>query len=177
MDADRPITPAEDHRQRNTPYPDTESQTFTLFDILLSLTSARSTAITKKRDTKMVTSSVYVDTFVLRQPTKETLCRTGWVLQSLSLRSRGSKLRKKRSGDKELLCQTDRSILKDSCASRIINLRQWFMIQNANLTAELRLESGSLQNRSVQFRSHRRQRSASSWQNIFNSVFNRVMNL
>ena len=66
--------------------------------------------ISRRRDTKTVISSANAETLAERGPAKGTLRRAGFVPSSLSLRSKGSKARTLRRGDRGQPCQTERSI-------------------------------------------------------------------
>ena len=62
--------------------------------ICLYLTTAFFMAfLSRWRDTKTVISSAYIDTFTKRGPAKRIPCRAGLAFSSLSLQSRGSKVR------------------------------------------------------------------------------------
>ena len=68
----------------------------------------------KRRDTKTVISSAYAETFAVSGPTKGIPCNAALASSSLNLRSRGSKARILRKGDRGQPCQTDCSITKAS---------------------------------------------------------------
>ena len=80
---------------------------------LAAVTSYRSTAIftankSSRRDTKPVMSSAYTETLTRTQLVKKTPHRAGQASSSLSLRSRGSKARTERRGDRGQPSQIDR---------------------------------------------------------------------
>ena len=70
--------------------------------------------MSKQLDTKKVISSANVDTFSERGSPREIPHRAGLASSSLSLRSRGSKARTYRKGDRGQPCRTERSITKAS---------------------------------------------------------------
>ena len=70
------------------------------------------TFMSRWRDTKTLISSAYADSFAERGSAKRMPHRAGLAFSSLSLRSRNSKVRTYRRGDRGQPCQTDCSITK-----------------------------------------------------------------
>ena len=73
--------------------------TFSLVKVYLGpcyLFAFTTASMSRSRDTKIVISSAYAESFVLRQPSKGTLHRARRAPSSLSLQSKSSKARKKR---------------------------------------------------------------------------------
>ena len=88
------------------------------------------------RDTNSVMSSANAEICDRMLPIREIPYRAGRVLSSLNLRSRGSKARTLRRGDKEQPCRTDRLIAK---AFERLN-------PHDDPFVEFQFESGGLQN-------------------------------
>ena len=102
----------------------------------------------RRRDTKTVMSSANTETLTVRGPAKGTPRRSGFAHSSLSLRSRGSKARKERRGDKGHPCRNDCSIANaPRTPSVYLHHCLKVVVHHANPSTELRLESDSLQNR------------------------------
>ena len=74
-----------------------------------SLTAFFTAFISKRRDTNTVISSANAETLAVRGLAKGTPRRPGFVVLSLSLRSRGSTARTQRRGDNGKPCRTERS--------------------------------------------------------------------
>ena len=84
--------------------------------------------ISRRRDTNTVISSANAETLAVRGPAKGILHRAGFVPSSLSLRSE----------DIDRECPRTSSVHLHHCLRVVVH--------HANPSAELRLESGSLQN-------------------------------
>ena len=102
--------------------------------------------ISRRRDTNTVISSPNAETLAVRGPAKGTLRRAGFVPSSLSLRSRGLKARteKRRQG----AALPDRTLDRERPRTPSVHLHHCLrvVVHHSNSSAELRLESGSLQN-------------------------------
>ena len=77
---------------------------------LCPVTAFYTASMSRRRDTKTMMSSANAKTLAKRGPAKGTPRRAGFAPSSLSLRSRSSKGRTYRRGDRGHPCQTNRSI-------------------------------------------------------------------
>ena len=102
--------------------------------------------ISRRRDIKTVISSANAETLAVRGPVKGTPRRAGFVPSSRSLRSRGSKARTEKWRQEAAL--PDRTLDHEHPRTPSVHLCHYLrvVVHHANLSAELRFESGSLQN-------------------------------
>ena len=98
--------------------------------------------ISRRRDTKTVISSSNAETLAVRGPAKGTPRRAGFVSSSLSLRSRD--IEKRRQG----AALPDRMFDREGLRTPSVHLHHCLrvVVHHVNPSAELRLESSSLQN-------------------------------
>ena len=104
--------------------------------------------ISRRRDTKTVISSTNAETLAVRGPAKGTPRRAGFAPSSLSLRSRGPKARTLRRGDRGA-ARPDRMLDRERLQTPSVHLHHCLrvVVHHTNPSAELRVESDSLQNR------------------------------
>ena len=99
--------------------------------------------ISRRRDTNTVMSWTNAETLAVRGPAKGIPRRAGLVPSSLSPRRKSFNARTQRRGDRGQPCRAERSIA--NTVERLL-FTCTTVVHHANPSAELRFESGSLQN-------------------------------